>query len=206
MRKILNRLSEIQNSLNYHRSLFLQNLESNLLERYDSLLKAKNDFEKVKSRINWLSEGYANTTFFHTSTINRQRRNKITSIKNEVGNLYENHESIQKHIFNLFVKLYTTSHTHSSKTDWIIPNRQNNLPIVALKALSDPLHDTEITKALHSFKPLKAPGQLAYTICSTRRIAPPMWQPNAPTYSRLRVPKPLGNTLGFPSSIEDPPT
>ena len=40
----------------------------------------------MKSCITWIIEGDRNTAFFHTSALVRRRRNKITCIKDGVGN------------------------------------------------------------------------------------------------------------------------
>lgn len=63
LRVIRARLEGIQKSDNYYHSSFLQNLEKDLCEKYDSLLKAEKDFWITKSRITWLSEGDASTNF-----------------------------------------------------------------------------------------------------------------------------------------------
>ncbi|KAK4708343.1 hypothetical protein R3W88_029268 [Solanum pinnatisectum] len=109
-RKILARLDGIQRSPSYPLSHFLHDLESSLLQDYDNLLAVEKEFWKTKSRINWLIEGDANTSFFHTSTINRRRRNRITFIKDGVGNLLKDQDQLNTHIANFFRKLYTTNH------------------------------------------------------------------------------------------------
>ncbi|KAF3651507.1 hypothetical protein FXO38_16581 [Capsicum annuum] len=78
------RLDGIQKSPHYQNSSFLQQLENKLLFDYDGLLKCEEDFWKTKSRISWLTEGDANTAFFHSSTIDRRRRNRIIELKDEV--------------------------------------------------------------------------------------------------------------------------
>lgn len=76
----------IQKPSNYQYSHFLLNLDNNLIEELDSILKIKEDLWKLKSRINWLTDGDANTKFFHTSTLNRRRRKRILSPKDDTGN------------------------------------------------------------------------------------------------------------------------
>ena len=50
---------------------------------------------KQKSRVLWLKEGERNTRFFHKSTMANKAHNKISSIKNEGGNLLNSHEEIE---------------------------------------------------------------------------------------------------------------
>ncbi|KAK4728133.1 hypothetical protein R3W88_021121 [Solanum pinnatisectum] len=79
--KLIRRLQGIQKSENYPESQFLINLEQNLIQEYNTILKMEEEFWKLKSRINWLNEGDAKTKFFHTSTLNCRRRNKILSLQ-----------------------------------------------------------------------------------------------------------------------------
>lgn len=87
---------------------FLQHLQTELLEELDTLLKFEEDLYKTKSIIQWLNEGDANTRFFHASTLNRRKRNRINFLKDEVGHTYEDPKTIQDHILTYFSSLYTT--------------------------------------------------------------------------------------------------
>ena len=40
----------------------------------------------MKAQVNWLVLGERNTSFYHASVINRRRMNRITSLKDSVGN------------------------------------------------------------------------------------------------------------------------
>ncbi|XP_019239455.1 PREDICTED: uncharacterized protein LOC109219450 [Nicotiana attenuata] len=84
-RRLLARIARIQKSPHYPTSTNLQSLETQLIDELNSILKNEEDFWKLKSRIQWLSEGNANTNFFHASTLNRMRRNKILSLQNDSG-------------------------------------------------------------------------------------------------------------------------
>lgn len=77
--KILARLAEIQESPNYTHSTFLHALEKSLAFEFSNILRQEQDFWKLKSRINWLTEGDDNIKFFHTSTLNRIWRNRTNS-------------------------------------------------------------------------------------------------------------------------------
>lgn len=60
---IIKRLQGIHNSKNYPNSYFLLDLEQDLIKEYNDILKREEEFWKLKSRINWLNEGDANTNF-----------------------------------------------------------------------------------------------------------------------------------------------
>lgn len=51
---ILSRLDDIYNSTNWPASDFLKNLESNLRNDYNNILKIKKDYWKFRIRISWL--------------------------------------------------------------------------------------------------------------------------------------------------------
>lgn len=114
MKRILASVEGIQKSHHYHHNIFLHDLESDLIHEYDSLLKQKDEFWRAKSRINWLSEGDANTKFLYTSTISRMRKNHILFLKDELRNEYHSEEQVKDHIMSFFTKLYSTNY-HSSR-------------------------------------------------------------------------------------------
>lgn len=60
------RLKGVQTSLSRRESIFLENLESEILEEYDNILEQEELFWWQKPRANWWVEGENNTKFFHT--------------------------------------------------------------------------------------------------------------------------------------------
>lgn len=56
LRKINAMLAGIQKSYRYPYSTYLQSLETKLVEHYDTLLRAEQEFWQTKPRINWLSD------------------------------------------------------------------------------------------------------------------------------------------------------
>lgn len=85
-KKLLARIFGIQSSHSYPISTFLQYLEINLLNNYNDLLRLEENFWGLKSRINWLQQGDANTKIFHLTTLQRRRRNRITALNDTRGN------------------------------------------------------------------------------------------------------------------------
>ncbi|TQE04408.1 hypothetical protein C1H46_010027 [Malus baccata] len=49
----------------------------------DTLWSQEESVWKQKSRVQWLQEGDANTKFFHQSTLQRRRRNKVVTLKSD---------------------------------------------------------------------------------------------------------------------------
>ncbi|XP_075095411.1 uncharacterized protein LOC142173689 [Nicotiana tabacum] len=152
---ILARLTGLPNSAKYATRLFLQNLEISLIKDFNDILRLEEELWKLKSRINWITDGDANTKFFYISTINRRRRNRIISFIDDTGNLIYDQADIEAHIFHNFKALYSTVHLDAA-------NHYNHYPFPILTD-SDIIHlgknlcDHEILEALKSFKPFKAP-------------------------------------------------
>ncbi|KAB2600004.1 hypothetical protein D8674_010275 [Pyrus ussuriensis x Pyrus communis] len=60
-----------------------------LSRQIDELRVQEESYWCQRSRVKWLREGDANTRFFHSSTIQRRRRNKIVKLRAENGNWVE---------------------------------------------------------------------------------------------------------------------
>lgn len=99
---IISLLDSIQKLGSYQNSLFLQNLENDLLYEYEGILKCEEDFWKIKSRITWLTEGDTNTSFFYTSTINIRKKNRNGELQDVAGNSFVGEESISSHVLDHF--------------------------------------------------------------------------------------------------------
>lgn len=93
----------------------MSNLENELLEELQKVLKLEEEFWKLKSRIQWIQDGDANTKFFHLTTLQRRRKNRIFSIRDEAGNWLHNPKELTHIITNFYKNLYTTNHTSSQK-------------------------------------------------------------------------------------------
>ncbi|XP_019256613.1 PREDICTED: uncharacterized protein LOC109235058 [Nicotiana attenuata] len=156
-RHILARLSGIQKSNACPFSIFLQELEAKLQHDFYTILKIEEDFWKLISRISWLSEGNANTKFFHISTLNRRRRNMIMSFKDEVGTTVRIPRTL-KTIINYFTKIYTTEHHNSVLNRIHITDSTNILNTREQDTIDSTFRLSEIKCALFFFKAMKAPG------------------------------------------------
>ncbi|CAL9010119.1 unnamed protein product [Prunus brigantina] len=65
-------------------------------------------FWNQRSRVKWLKDGDSNTTFFHHSTIQRRRDNRICKLKLDSGIWVENEVDIRRTIDGHFHGLFTT--------------------------------------------------------------------------------------------------
>lgn len=152
----LARLAGIQKSTNYPTSFFIHGLEYSLTYEFNSILKHENEFWMLKSSINWLMKGNRSTKFFPTSTLNRRRRNIITSLQENGIWLYDQLD-IKGAIISFYKSLFTTDHQsgnhkcqkNTSNSGSISSSRHSSLDFIP--GLE------EIKKAVFSFKPSKAP-------------------------------------------------
>ena len=113
-RQIEARLRGIQNKLANSFNPFLFNLQKELTSEYQLLLKQEEEIWKIKARVDWVVDGDRNTRFFHTTTINRIRKNKILSLKDNMGNWNSCPQWIKSSIFNYFSDIFSTAHESSS--------------------------------------------------------------------------------------------
>eukprot|EP00253_Pinus_taeda_P013673 PITA_13673 len=67
----------------------------NKLQEWENFCKQEEIFWRQKSRVQWLKEGERNTRFFHRSTLANRAHNRISSIKDEGGQLLSSHEDIE---------------------------------------------------------------------------------------------------------------
>ena len=79
-----------------------------LSKKVDQLRSQEENFWQQRSRVQWLREGDANTSFFHQSTLQRRRRNKVAALKDNEGVWVENPRQVRKLIDEHFMKLFTS--------------------------------------------------------------------------------------------------
>ena len=103
-------------------------------------------------------EGDRKTAFHHMTTIVKRRRNRISSIKNEMGEWILSEYGAMDYIRGDFVKLFTSSLTQSSITTpqplrWQAAlSKEDSLSLCSL------VSDEEIKHGLWSLKAFKAPS------------------------------------------------
>lgn len=156
-KKIFARLAGIQKAQDSNPCAFLTNLESSLISELNDLLSIEEDFWALKSRMNWLFDGDRNTRFFHLTTIERRRANKILALKDPLG-AWNYDESIIKHsLISHFSSLFTTSKLSVSR-DFSTHLTFPIIPSSAHGALSATPLLAELKTVVWSFKPWKSPG------------------------------------------------
>ena len=102
-------LNGIQKAIAIYPLHSLLELEKELLKELNVLLNQEKEFWVQKSRISRLVEGDRNTAFHHMTTIVRRWRNRISCIKNGLGEWIQSEVGTMNFIRGGFEKLFTTS-------------------------------------------------------------------------------------------------
>lgn len=134
----------------------LLKLEAKLRRELDEILDREETLWYQKSRVDWLKNGDRNTTFFHLSTVVRQWRNKVTTIKNNEGLWLHNKEEVKNCVVNYFKRLFTEEGVEELHN---IP--QDVFPELAQRDwnyLSLPFTKSDIDTVVKEMGSLKAPG------------------------------------------------
>ncbi|KAF7829986.1 reverse transcriptase [Senna tora] len=151
---LLKRLQGISLALSRNPNSYLVNLESRLDRELRKVLKYEEELWASKSRMNWLSLGDSNTKYFHSSVLGRRRQNRITCLRNVVGEWVSKPEEIIELIVNHFRCLYRSS-SCNPLPDWVSFD-------IHLPELCPTFHvipsPEEISAALFSLSPNKAAG------------------------------------------------
>lgn len=155
--RIRARLRGIQENLENQPNDYLINLEKDLRAKFSTILKLEKEFWAIKARISRLVEGDRNTVFYHTLALVHQRRNRITTMKNRMGNWIHGDSEIDNHIRNGFLKLFSTNHCSTQLAEWAPPFWQAGLHEANVTHLEGPLTNVEIRFTLWSLNPYKAP-------------------------------------------------
>lgn len=131
-------------------------LENCLITDFITLLKYEEDYWKLKSQLQWLNDRDANTHFFHLSTIKRRWGNRILGLQDTVRNWTIDPTNIHDLVVTHFQTLYTTQ--MQSRTQLQSTTYDTALTQEDGTTLTAPITTAKIYNAVHSFKPLKAPG------------------------------------------------
>ncbi|WCJ29423.1 LINE-1 retrotransposable element ORF2 protein [Euphorbia peplus] len=155
-RRLYNRLGGVQARLAQCCTGGLLKLERQILEELNEVLRQEEMIWFQKSRVQWLLFGDRNTTFFHTSTIIRRRRNKVEGLQNEDGIWVWDQLELKNIAVRFFLKLYTEDY----------PSRPQLISRCLFPSISETEYDrlccafsaTEVKSAIFSMAAFKAPG------------------------------------------------
>lgn len=157
-KNILARLNGIHRRLAIKPTTFLIDLEKHLQKDLENILNHEMDLWAMKSRINWLIQGERNTTFYHITTLDWRKRNRIDAIQNNSGKWIREERDIMSFIRQGFKELFMTTKTLSHYIGCPPSRWHTFLSDPDRICLSCPISNEEIKATLWSMKAFKEPG------------------------------------------------
>eukprot|EP00253_Pinus_taeda_P017458 PITA_17458 len=132
---------------------------------WEKLCKQEEIFWKQKSRVQWLKEGERNTKFFHRSTIANRTHNRISSIKNEDGQIQQTHEEIEAVLVKHFSGI---AQEDILVREPFIKDFANHIPKLVSREDNDnlnrPIIEKEGSEVLKEMQNGKAPGPDGFNV------------------------------------------
>ncbi|KAK5818334.1 hypothetical protein PVK06_023269 [Gossypium arboreum] len=117
-------------------------------------------FWEQRARVNWLTNGDKNNTFFHKVVSGRKKCNKIISIEGGEGRWVFEEEKVMEISSIYFIERFTTSLV--GYASWIYANVQRKISPDINEELLLPFRLEEIWVAVRSMVPIKALGMMLW--------------------------------------------
>jgi len=150
------KLKQVQHKLETVDSNRLNMTEASLQKKYNDVLKQEEIIWYQMSRENWVKLGDHNTSFFHTQTLVRRKRNKIQGLFLENGKWSTDDVILQAEAINYFKQLLEVDPSTTPST--ILVNDIPRLSEQCRDSLTTPVLKEEVRRAMFSMKSYKAPG------------------------------------------------
>ncbi|KAJ0442264.1 putative RNA-directed DNA polymerase [Helianthus annuus] len=156
-----NKLDDIQKSIQLDPlDVNLRVNESECVQQFQEASLDEERFLKQKSKVQWLAEGDANTSFFHVSLKCKNHRNRIYMIKDNDGVLYEGGEVPNAFVnhFEKFLGIDEAMDVHPSPDLFT-----HTLDDMSAEFMVWPVQRDEVKNVMFSIGDNKAPGADGYT-------------------------------------------
>lgn len=121
-RNIEARFRGIQVANGTNPSQVLIDLEKFLRRDYVELQRIEKEYWVMELRIEWMVQGDRNTTFYHTSTISRRKRNQINALVDSNRVWLKNPGDLVGHVREGFMSLFTSNMEMGFRKPWSISN------------------------------------------------------------------------------------
>lgn len=130
--------------------------EANLLDKY---IEAVDDEEKLlfqMAKIDWISKGDKNSSYFHKVVMGKKHTNRVMSICDEQGNIFEGEEVARKFVehFQSFLGKKDIVEDMSNMEDLFTSKLSETEAIGMIREVTD----NEIKEAVFEIGDMKAPG------------------------------------------------
>jgi len=155
--KTVRQLKEVQDLLDVTQSDALLMKEEQLLKEFDTILEQEETIWFQKSCEKFISLGDRNTTFFHTSTIIRRRRNRIESLKDDEDQWISDKEELERLAVAYYTRLYSLVDV-SEVRERLPTGGFTGLSPFEKEQLDKPFTLEEVVVAVKSMGRFKAPG------------------------------------------------
>ncbi|KAG7551702.1 Ribonuclease H domain [Arabidopsis thaliana x Arabidopsis arenosa] len=131
--------------------------EEQLLKSFDTLLEQEEVLWFQKSREKFIALGDMNTTFFHTSTVIRRRRNRIEMLKDSENRWVSEKEELEKLALDYYKRLYSMEDVNEER-EYLPQEGFTALSREEKEELSKPFSAGEVCVTVKSMGSFKAPG------------------------------------------------
>ncbi|KAG7599606.1 Endonuclease/exonuclease/phosphatase superfamily [Arabidopsis suecica] len=155
--QLVSEIKIVQDALELNQTDDLLKKEEELIKEFEVVLEQEEVLWFQKSREKWVVLGDRNTTYFHTSTIIRRRRNRIEALKGDDGRWLTSPPELEELAVNYYKRLYSMEDVDSDFEQ--LPSVGfTRLPREELQELSRPYTKEDVEKAVRSMGQYKAPG------------------------------------------------
>ena len=127
-----------------------------LTEKLGEIWKREEKYWYQRFRIKWLNYGDKNTKFFHQSTIQRRRQNKVVRVKGEEGEWIEEEGRIIEKFQNFYKKLFTEGEMKDCRE--VLENVPRMVTAEMNERLVKEVNENEIRTLVFELGAVKAPG------------------------------------------------
>lgn len=162
--KLVDEIKEVQDLLDLSQTDELLGKEEALIKEFDKVLEQEELLWFQKSREKWVTQGDRNTSFFHTSTIIRRRRNRIEMLKNDEGSWVSNPQELEKLATDYYKRLYSLDDIEQ-EVESLSNEGFTRITQGEQTELSKPFVGMEVDKAVRGMGKYKAPVQMGFSRC-----------------------------------------
>lgn len=159
--RLVKEIKEVQDLLNVVQSDNLLATEAQLLKNFELLLEQEETLWYQKSREKFIELGDMNTSFFHTSTIIRRRRNRIDLLRDEDDRWVSDRVELEELAIKYFKRLYSLEDVDEVR-DGLSKEGFVQLTNAEQNDLNKPFLVEEVVVAVKSMGKFKAPGPDGY--------------------------------------------
>lgn len=158
---LLKEIQVVQDLLDLNQTDILLTTEENLIQELDVVWEQEEVLWFQKSREKWMEFGDRNTTFFHTSTIIRRRRNRIEALRDDEGRWISDKQELENLAVDYYKKLYSLNGLEEL-VDRLPAEGFPDLDMHETRMLNLPVSSQEVECSMRSMGKFKSPGPDGY--------------------------------------------